>query len=168
MAPLVRTGGSRHAGLAALPHRNIHWLLELVFHRYKSDECLDKTNVQGDFSVIGSEFVNFISTVATCRIIRKATKAGLLKQMSYGELMDDLASAWRRADAPQNPKSDDEYWVHTLQTVFTELEALGLSEAIPKPETKKRGRKPKAQAEQKPKRPRGRPRKNADQAVGLL
>ena len=53
-------------------------------------------------------------------------------------------------------------------TVFTELEALGLSEAIPKPETKKRGRKPKAQAEQKPKRPRGRPRKNADQAVGLL
>lgn len=25
MAPLVRTGGSRHAGLAALPHRNIHY-----------------------------------------------------------------------------------------------------------------------------------------------
>ena len=24
MAPLVRTGGSRHSGLAALPHRNIH------------------------------------------------------------------------------------------------------------------------------------------------
>ena len=24
MAPLVRTGGSRHTGLAALPHRNIH------------------------------------------------------------------------------------------------------------------------------------------------
>ena len=23
MAPLVRTGGSRHTGLAALPHRNI-------------------------------------------------------------------------------------------------------------------------------------------------
>ena len=25
MAPLVRTGGSRHTGLAALPHRNIQW-----------------------------------------------------------------------------------------------------------------------------------------------
>ena len=24
VAPLVRTGGSRHTGLAALPHRNIH------------------------------------------------------------------------------------------------------------------------------------------------
>jgi hypothetical protein len=26
VAPLVRTGGSRHTGLAALPHRNIHML----------------------------------------------------------------------------------------------------------------------------------------------
>ena len=144
------------------------WLLELVFHRYKSDECLDKTNVQGDFSVIGSEFVNFISTIAICRIIRKATKAGLLNQMSYGELMDDLASAWRRVDAPSCPKSDDEYWVHTLQTVFTELEALGLSEAVPKPEPKKRGRKPKAKEGPTLKRPRGRPRKNDNHSAGLL
>ena len=144
------------------------WLLELVFHRYKSDECLDKTNVQGDFTVIGSEFVNFISTIATCRIIRKATKAGLLNQMSYGELMDDLASAWRRVDAPSCPKSDDEYWVHTLQTVFTELEALGLSEAVPKPEPKKRGRKPKAKEGPTLKRPRGRPRKNDNHSAGLL
>jgi hypothetical protein len=61
-----------------------------------------------DFAVIGSEFVNFISTVATCRIIRKAEKTGgLLKQMSYGELMDDLSSAWRRADALAEPSSDD-------------------------------------------------------------
>lgn len=36
-------------------------LLQLVFNRYKSDECLDKTDVQGDFSLIGSEFINFIS-----------------------------------------------------------------------------------------------------------
>ena len=28
MAPLVRTGGSRHTGLAALPHRNIHTITE--------------------------------------------------------------------------------------------------------------------------------------------
>ena len=29
MAPLVRTGGSRHTGLAALPHRNIQAQREL-------------------------------------------------------------------------------------------------------------------------------------------
>lgn len=144
------------------------WLLELVFNRYKNDECLDKTNVQGDFSVIGAEFINFISTVATCRIIRKARQAGLLDHMSYGELMDDLCSAWRRVDAPANPKTSDGYWVHTLQVVFDELEALGLSEADPKPEPKKRGRKPKPQTEPKQKRPRGRPRKDANQSVGPL
>lgn len=119
------------------------WLLELVFNRYKSDECLDRTGVQGDFTVIGAEFVNFLSTVATCRIVRKARQAGLLDKMTYGDLMDDLSSAWRKTDAPAVPKSDDGCWVHTLQCVFEEMEALGLSEPVPKPEPKKRGRKPR-------------------------
>ena len=101
------------------------WLLELVFNRYKSDECLDHTDVQNDFSVIGSEFINFLSTVATCRIIRRAQSAGLFENMSYGELMDDLSSAWRKTDAPEDPATDDGYWVHTLKIVFDELEALG-------------------------------------------
>ena len=84
--------------------------------------------------------------------------------------MDDLSSAWRRTDAPAEPATDDGYWVHTLVSVFEELEALGLSKPVPKPEPKKRGRKPKPkdQTEQKPKRPRGRPRKNADQSAGDL
>lgn len=146
------------------------WLLELVFNRYKSDECLDHTDVQGDFSVIGGEFINFISTVATCRIIRKAQDAGLLEKMSFGELMDDLSSAWRKTDAPSEPATDDGGWVHTLQIVFDELEALGLSKPVPKPEPKKRGRKPKPkdQTEQKPKRKRGRPRKDSTPSVGTL
>lgn len=146
------------------------WLLELVFNRYKDDECLDHTDVQNDFSVIGSEFINFISTVATCRIIRKAREAGLFDHMTYGELMDDLSSAWRRTDAPKDAATDDGYWIHTLQIVFDELEVLGLSKPVPKPESMKRGRKPKPkdQTEQKPKRPRGRPRKNAVQSVGSL
>jgi hypothetical protein len=59
--------------------------------------------------------------------------------MSYGELMDDLSSAWRMKDAPEPPSSDDAYWVHTLHYVFDELEALGLSVPAPKPATKKRG-----------------------------
>jgi len=136
------------------------WLLELVFARYKGDECLDKTNVQGDFSVIGSEFVNFISTVATCRIVREATRKGLLKDMSYGELMDDLSSAWRMADAPDPPATDDGYWVHTLVNVFETLEALDLSTPVPKPAPKKKGRPRKEPKAEGPKRPRGRPRTN--------
>jgi hypothetical protein len=138
------------------------WMLELVFARYKNDECLDKTNVQGDFSLIGSEFINFISTVATCRILRKARTAGLLAGMSYGELMDDLSSAWRLKNAPEPPSSDDGHWVHTLKCVFDELEALELSVPATKRIPKKRGRPKKDSTEQSPKKSRGRPKKNPD------
>jgi hypothetical protein len=80
--------------------------------------------------------------------------------MSYGDLMDDLSSAWRMKDAPEPPSSVEKYWVHTLNYVFTELEALGLSDPASKPIPKKRGRHKKDETEQAPKRPRGRPRKN--------
>lgn len=135
------------------------WLLELVFSSYKSDVCLDKTCVQGDFSLIGSEFINFISMIVTCRILRKARASGLLSAMSYGELLDDLCSAWRLRDAPEPPLRDDGYWVHTLVNVFEELEALGLSVPAPELAPKKRGRLKKVASEHRPKRPRGRPRK---------
>ena len=36
MAPLVRTGGSRHTGLAALPHRNIH-LARIIRFQFQLD-----------------------------------------------------------------------------------------------------------------------------------
>lgn len=136
------------------------WLLELVFNRYKSDECLDKTNVQGDFSVIGSEFINFISTIVTCRMLCKAKTANLLEERSYGDLLDDLNSAWRKTDGPEQPASDDGYWVHTLPMVLELLEGLGLSTPVPKPAPKKRGRPKKNPGAEKPKRPRGRPRKH--------
>ena len=145
------------------------WLLELVFNRYKSDECLDKTNVQGDFSVIGSEFINFIATVMTCRMVRKATDAGLLEKLTYGELLSDLSEIWRDADAPEHASSDDGHWVHALKSDMEELEALGLSEPVPQPEQKKRGRPRKSQPEEvAPKRRRGRPRKklNSDSGAG--
>ena len=110
--------------------------MELVFNCYKSDECLDHTDVQNDFSVIGSEFINFLSTVATYQIIRKAQSTGLFENMSYSELMGDLSSAWRKADAPEDPATDYGYWVHTLNIVFDEIEVLRLSKSVPKPDRK--------------------------------
>ena len=43
VAPLVRTGGSRHTGLAALPHRNIQKASQGSSpgkHRYSFPACL--------------------------------------------------------------------------------------------------------------------------------
>ena len=153
------------------------WQIELVFQRYKNDECLDQTGVQGDFSVIGSEFVNFISTTITCRLIHKAEKAGLLMHDSWADLMDDLSSAWRRIDGPSQPRSDDDAWIHTIPKVMTILEVLELSEksssgetpelVIPGHRGRPRGSRNKAtllrlakqeQEPQKPKRGPGRPK----------
>lgn len=102
------------------------WKIELVFRRYKNDECLDQTRVQGDFSVIGSEFINFIATLLTCRMLQKAQKAQLFEQNSWSDLMDDLSSAWRRLDGSEPPQSDDSAWVHTIPKVMKLLVALGL------------------------------------------
>jgi len=102
------------------------WQIELVFRHYKNDDCLDQTGVQGDFSVIGSEFVNFIATTLTCRMIGKAQDVSLLEEDSWRDLLDDLSSAWRLVAAAGTPKENDEGWVHTLKKVKQQLKALGL------------------------------------------
>ena len=102
------------------------WQIEMVFDIYKNDECRDFTNVQNDFSVWGSEFVNFIATVLTCRLRRRAQRAGLLNRCSFQDLMEDLATAWRKVDGPQEPTSGDAYWVTDYPGVFDLLERLEL------------------------------------------
>ena len=136
------------------------WQIELVFDFYKNTEQLDQTCVQNDYSVIGNEFVNTITSIITNRMIQKAEKAGLLKENTYGEILDDLNESWRMKSAPPEAHTEDEFWVHTLVQTFGTLEALGLSIPEEKPEPKKRGRPRKnPPLEDKPKRPRGRPPK---------
>lgn len=136
------------------------WKIELVFKALKHELNLDHTNVQGDLTVMGSEFVNFVSTVIMCRIIRRMVSSGLLKTMTYGEIMEDLSMAWRRTDAAGIPSRNDGKWVHTPKQVFDIMEQLDL---IPRTRTygpKKRGRPKKEVTGPVIKRPRGRPRKN--------
>ena len=54
------------------------------------------------------------------------------------------------------------------RTVFEELEALGLSQFVPKAKPNKRGRKKKKQPNLKAKRSRGRTKKHSTQFVGYL
>ena len=136
------------------------WQIELVFDFYKNTEQLDQTCVQNDYSVIGNEFINTITSIITNRMIQKAEKAGLLKENTYGEILDDLNESWRMKSSPLEAHTEDGFWVHTLIQTFEILETLGLSIPAEKPEPKKRGRPRKTPLpEEKPKRPRGRPPK---------
>lgn len=144
------------------------WLLELVFDRYKNDEQLGQSRVQAEESIIGEEFINFVSTILTCRILKKADKAGVLDKMTYGELMEHLEESARRIkvqefDPTKRPSSTDDLWVNVTKETLAILETLGLSEPEPKLAPRKRGR-PRVDRGPKPefvgpKRPRGRPRK---------
>ena len=103
------------------------WELELLFKAYKTELELRTTNVQGDFSVFGSEFINFIATLISSRIVKKFIELGLLKKYTYGELIEDLDSAWRMVIDEQNiPDKDDSNWIHVNVSVMNLMVKLGL------------------------------------------
>lgn len=119
------------------------WKIELVFRAYKNDIDLTETNVQSDYSVIGMEFINFISSIITTRIIELFRRKGILQKNSYGEVMEDLTSAWRkREDSKELPSIKDDRWINTLPSVLETMQVLNLLKEKPK-EKGKRGRKKK-------------------------
>ena len=102
---------------------------------YKSACDFDETRVQDDYSVIGSEFCDFLSTVLTFKLIKAFDKAKLLDDYTYKRLMSILFRA-------KKVRVEDEDWqlVKMNPSHMEILQNLGL---IPKPEEppkKKRGR----------------------------
>jgi len=69
------------------------WLIEECFRYYKHVTDFDDTRVHSDYSVYGSEFINFISSVMTARLIRKFDETGLFAEMTYNDIMSQLATA---------------------------------------------------------------------------
>lgn len=59
------------------------WEIELVMRYYKSACKFDETRVQDDASVIGSEFIDFLSTVLTYRLLNKFDQVELLNDVCY-------------------------------------------------------------------------------------
>ena len=150
------------------------WLIELVFRLFKNDLDIHSTDVQGDFAVIGEEFVNTIASCMTCRMFKLFRDRGLLEEMSFGDIMDDLSGVWRKTGSKDvTPDREDGLWVHPFEYALDTMVELDLctgevkSEAARKRlerrnvrEKRSRGRPRKNPVEpDKPKRPRGRPRK---------
>ena len=142
---------------------NQRWLIELLFRSYKNTELLTTTNVQNDYSIIGIEFINFISTVITNRMINKAQEVSLLYDYSFGELLENLREVWRMVEGPIPPKTGDRAWVHVLPSAMNIVELLGLSEPSPESDASEEPRRPgrprTCPAFIGPKRRPGRPKK---------
>ena len=85
------------------------WLIEMVFRYYKDVNEFDETRMQSDYSVISSEFICFLSTVMSSRIVRKFDSAPSLEDLSYSKSMKVLERA-------KKVRIDDE-WKLTRLTV---------------------------------------------------
>ena len=139
------------------------WVIEMVFRFYKNDLDLAATNVHDDFTVIGEEFVNLIAAGITCRMLKSARESGLLGEMSFGDILDDLSGVWRRTDCDAAvPGRDSKGWVHPFEYALDEMVALNLAEGDVKTETVKGilDRSERRKNPDKPPRKRGRPRKS--------
>lgn len=143
------------------------WIIETIFDRYKNDIELTTTSVQNNYSVIGSEFINFISVLITTRLLKKASDAGILDHMTFGNLIDDLSQVRRKtcSNIDELPEFNDNFWEQNpIKEHINTMEKLGLIKPIPKPEIKRRGRPPKEKTQKenteikRPGRPRKRPK----------
>lgn len=69
------------------------WEIEVVMRYYKNACEFDETRVHDDYSVIGSEFCDFLSTVLTFRLLKKFDDSELLKKYTYKKIMSVLKRA---------------------------------------------------------------------------
>ena len=111
------------------------WEIEIVMRFYKSACEFDETREHDDYSVIGSEFCDFLSTLLTFRLIKAFDQAKLLEERTYKKIMSVL-------DRAKKVRSDGENW-QLVKLNPSHEEILQMLELIPKPEEpprKKKGR----------------------------
>lgn len=138
------------------------WEIEIAMRFYKSACAFDETRVRDDYSIIGSEFCDFLSTVLTFRLIRAFDKADLLENRTYKKIMSILVRA-------KKARIDNGAWqlIRMNPSHIEILQNLDLFLKQEEPPKKKRGRpagsknKPRKKdpvnIDQQTKRRRGRP-----------
>ena len=115
------------------------WEIEIVMRYYKSACGFDETRVHDDYSVIGSEFCDFLSTLLTFRLLKSFDRVGLLGDMTYGKVLGLLKRA-------KKIKLQGQDWqlIKISPACETILQMLSLLPKPEKPEKRKPGRPKKA------------------------
>jgi hypothetical protein len=114
------------------------WEIEIAVRFYKSACEFDETRVHDDYSVIGSEFCNFLSILLTFRLINAFDSIKLLEQKTYKMIMSSLERA-------KKVKVSGGAWqmIKINPSIAEILQKLGILEA-PESIPKKRGRPKKS------------------------
>ena len=115
------------------------WVIEVVFHKEKSDLCFDKTRVHGVMATLGLQFVNDVATSIYLKVCQKIENIkGKTSFIDYVKSFNDI---WMkindnvRTHAQNNPgwllnegmpSSDSDTFVYTNKNRKKQLELLGL------------------------------------------
>ena len=121
------------------------WEIEIVMRFYKSACEFDETRVQDDYSVIGSEFCDFLSTILTFRLMKQFDRANLLEERTYTKLMSVLERA-------KKVRTEGEDW-QLIRIYPSQEEILQELDLLPRPESLRR-RNPDGRREAKRRRKR--------------
>jgi transposase len=114
------------------------WEIEIAVRFYKSACEFDETRVHDDYSVIGSEFCDFLSTLLTFRLINAFDSIKLLEHMTYKMIMSSLKRAKK-----VKVSGGDWQLIKINPSLVAILQKLGILEA-PVLTKKKRGRPKKS------------------------
>lgn len=102
------------------------WEIELVFNTRKNISEIDTTRENSEFSIYGSELVNFIVTYANERALKKAEDVGYIQKHTYGSFLDGLES-WRSKTSYSLPVfKEDSSWSNTTEDSKERLYKLGI------------------------------------------
>ena len=63
------------------------WEIELMFQFYKNIINLNKVREQTDYRIYATEFINFISTLISCKVRNKFNELKLSEKYSYKQIM---------------------------------------------------------------------------------
>lgn len=122
--------------------RDWRWNIEVVMRYYKHSLEFDDTRVHDNESVIGCEFIDFISTIVTFKLLHTFNVKGLMEKKTYKEIMRILKHAQKIRTT-----NDDEWKLQRMnKNQLPILEGLGLIPKSDDPAPKKRGRPRKSQS----------------------
>lgn len=102
------------------------WEIEIVMRFYKSACEFDETRVHNDYSVYATEFIDFLSTLLTFRLINAFDKVELLEKNTYKKIMSVLRHA-------KKVKTDSSDW-QLVRCNPKHIEMMQLLGVLPKPE----------------------------------
>ena len=81
------------------------WDIEIMFNNYKNIVERQEVNVQGDYRMYSTEFINFLSLIISMRIKKKLKETGLNEKYSQRQVMRYLSKCMKR----RKVKKSDEW-----------------------------------------------------------